>query len=713
MRNPPQFPVIIGVTGHRRIAPDAIQPLRRVVKDLLKTWRLHFGPALHVLTALADGADQLVADVARECDVPIIAVAPFHYDNYRHTLRHQDAFDAHWNNAALRLVLPEIGSDNGTNYHDRQYEQLGVLLIRRSHLLLGLWDGDLQATQGGTADVIRMRLEGDHGAEIFQHSPIFLDAKSYLDETNRGPLLHIFTPRDPTPGAGIAVAGSCRLLGLPEPPQRRHWSRRIPVVRWLTPSAERQKNGDATSFVHGFRRLPTLPVAEGTRRRAQLVQRISRLSRLQDRWIARRRAGLGRGTVRLFAAPDPVANAASATAAANWVGVAVEPNQVLQQILASGTNDFMLIDELNRTIGRFSGSNDLLFRQQLSNLHITGLPSPALGAAWFLKRLQASVDTAAQSFQASLLGHFVPVTHPWQMLVALFRRWRTTRQTGKFGVLAIFALELPLAVYLFESYVNAQLKSPSRGFIYIFLYLAMLVVTVTYYRVRVVPQAWQEHFQDYRALAEALRVQLYWAIAGVPASVSDHYLRKQSGELGWIQFALRGPSLWATSVAQVTRQPLRRIIESGWVNDQERFFAGRAELNLRAAEGAELFTRLFVVLGIVGTIALCGLYYVKTDYGTWLSNLYNKHDWLILLTATLPGVAAFFSVSARLRNYLPHAHAYALMRRMFRRAATLMNAPGAPDALFQSIVRELGREALSENAEWLGEHRNRKIEPGS
>ena len=44
--------------------------------------------------------------------------------------------------------------------------------------------------------------------------------------------------------------------------------------------------------------------------------------------------------------------------------------------------------------------------------------------------------------------------------------------------------------------------------------------------------------------AEALRVQLYWAIAAVPASVSDHYLCKQSGELGRIQFTLRGPSLW-------------------------------------------------------------------------------------------------------------------------------------------------------------------------
>jgi hypothetical protein len=76
--NPPQFPVIIGVTGHRNIAPGAVDPVQRAVKDLLKAWQREFGLALHVLTALADGADQWVAEVAVECCLPLIAVAPFH-----------------------------------------------------------------------------------------------------------------------------------------------------------------------------------------------------------------------------------------------------------------------------------------------------------------------------------------------------------------------------------------------------------------------------------------------------------------------------------------------------------------------------------------------------------------------------------------------------------------------------------------------------------
>jgi hypothetical protein len=390
----------------------------------------------------------------------------------------------------------------------------------------------------------------------------------------------------------------------------------------------------------------------------------------------------------------------------------VEPGQVLQKILASDMKDFILINELNKIMREFSGPHEWQFHEQLRYLDIAGLPNDALPSACFLKQLQAGADTAAQKFQALLLGHYVPANHPLQMMDGLRKLWRATRRRGIPGVLCIFAFELPLAVLLFESYASTHVSAPSWSFLWILLYLVMVGVTFIFYHAWMVPQAWQEKFQDYRALAEALRVQLYWAIAAVPASVSDHYLRKQSGELGWIQFALRGPSLWAASVAETIITPQRGIIEKGWVTDQSEFFARKAELNNRAAEGAELYTTIFVVLSIIGAIGLAGLFFANADHGTSLSSLLEDHDWLILATATLPGVAAFFSVSSRLRSYQPHAHAYALMRRMFRRAADLMSV-STSDAQFQNIVRELGREALSENAEWLGEHRNRKIEPGS
>ena len=86
-----------------------------------------------------------------------------------------------------------------------------------------------------------------------------------------------------------------------------------------------------------------------------------------------------------------------------------------------------------------------------------------------------------------------------------------------------------------------------------------------------------------------------------------------------------------------------------------------------------------------------------------------KH-WLVVLAATLPAVAAFFAISAEKRAYEPHYRSYRLMRAIFGRALCEANKiPANNDAEFQEVMRDLGREALAENAEWLLDHRHRPI----
>ena len=44
-----------------------------------------------------------------------------------------------------------------------------------------------------------------------------------------------------------------------------------------------------------------------------------------------------------------------------------------------------------------------------------------------------------------------------------------------------------------------------------------------------------ERCDDYRAIAEGLRVQFYWTASGTGESVASNYLQRQRGELGWIR----------------------------------------------------------------------------------------------------------------------------------------------------------------------------------
>ena len=50
---------------------------------------------------------------------------------------------------------------------------------------------------------------------------------------------------------------------------------------------------------------------------------------------------------------------------------------------------------------------------------------------------------------------------------------------------------------------------------------------------------WQDSFQDYRAIAEALRIQQQWQQAALDETVADHYLQQHRGELDWIRNAIR------------------------------------------------------------------------------------------------------------------------------------------------------------------------------
>ncbi len=627
---PPTFPIIIGVTGHRDIAPWALPRVRKSVIGLLCDWKRRFGPALHVMTGLADGADQLVADVARRLSVPIIAVAPMPLDAYRVTLRNPDKFDRHWNEAALRLILPDLVPAYVANYPERQFEQLGVLLARRSHLLLTLWDG-MTRPGVGTGAVVNMRLRGDHGAAAFHDSPMFLGAGSMLHAINRGPLLQIFTARAEQPDPLPPRSGDCFLSGIPPALQKQ--SRRL--FRGHTKAISDSPDDDIIE----------------------------------------------------------------------WTAIA--PNKVYDLLRERRVEDFEFIDRLNRQIGAFMGSDSLLYKRQRDYLLAPDIPAAVRRDAAGLMWLQAAADTAAQSFQRKLHGHFVPATSPWNMAVRACRAWKSTRHRPLLGAVFLFAAALPAAVLCFEAFAHLEIGRRALE-----AYLGIVIYTLLFQRLLVHRLSWQQRFQDYRAIAEALRVQLYWGLSGVSAAVSDHYLSKQSGELGWIQFALRGPALWSAEIAGKLERPCRTGVALGWIEDQWKYYRNSTSLHKHAAERGQIWTYIWLGAGIFMSLAL----WVNEFEPRYVPESFRiHHDIALALAVFFPALAACFSVSREFRAYEPHAHSYALMTRIFGKAllaARSADASGSRqrDRTFKTLVRELGREALAENAEWLMEHRNRKVE---
>lgn len=573
-----------------------------------------------MMSALAEGADQLVAGIAGELGIPTIAALPMQLSVYEASIADdaaRTALQAYCDAAVLLLELPPLCDPAEPSFPERQYLQLGEFMARRSHVLLALWDGGSGETQpplGGTGDVVRIRLQGERPHAALRGSPLFTGAASQLDVAPAGPVVQIITPRGESgalnPGR---QAGDCLLL----------------------------KAGGQRPFV-------------------------------------------------------------------------IEPDLVFASLGIDEMHDFRQIIRLNSISPAASPSIGPPGATDPGDGPLRAPEAACLRRLW--RQLEA-VDEAAQLYQRKLFGEYAPGTPLRSVWADARNTWRKSRRLRRPGVLFWFAAAVPTAVFAFEIYSHFG-----------YPYWALLVYMLTFggamalYHFRVRHHQWQDRFQDYRALAEALRVQVFWALSGTPLAVADSYLRKQSGQMGWMQLALRGPALWAAALGLSLPGPRRQTVIEGWLRPQIDFFLGneerpgRAAMNRDAAEGGERWSRRFLLAGL--TVA--GIIFVL-ETGTRLLGLtFDGHEHeanltrevLLLCAALGPALAAFFTISIEKRAYEAHGDTFELMGRIFRRALREAETPDvrASDAEFRNLMIDLGREALSENVEWLMDHRHRPIE---
>lgn len=78
--------LVIGVTGHRNLAPDEVAGIRERVRGLFVDLRAAFpGLPLTLVSALAAGGDQLAAEEALALDMQLVAPLPLPHALYAGT----------------------------------------------------------------------------------------------------------------------------------------------------------------------------------------------------------------------------------------------------------------------------------------------------------------------------------------------------------------------------------------------------------------------------------------------------------------------------------------------------------------------------------------------------------------------------------------------------------------------------------------------------
>lgn len=169
----------IAVTGHRDLNSTQEPELRRSLQRAIDDLRNRCAPApIEFLTGMADGADQLATEVARELGCRVHIVLPKPSDEYRAELSDagQRLFDEVSSEPGVRLsVVGEGGAGLGGEPDEAHpYRLLGGYLAESAHVLIALWDGRIERKMGGSLDVLAMYLDRSEGSdpELYLPQPI-------------------------------------------------------------------------------------------------------------------------------------------------------------------------------------------------------------------------------------------------------------------------------------------------------------------------------------------------------------------------------------------------------------------------------------------------------------------------------------------------------------------------------------------------------------
>ena len=201
------IPLVVAVTGHRDLVPAELPTLRDKISQLFRKLQNDYPDRrLQLMSALADGADQLAAEVVLELGVELVVTLPMQRQVYHNDFASAESklrFDALCDRATdfYELPLARGNTDEGIatvgQERTRQYAQLGVFLCAHCHVLLAIWDGKQTGKMGGTADVVKFH----HDDVMPGYTEQSAAMRQTLVDDESDLVYHIVCSRDRTDGA--------------------------------------------------------------------------------------------------------------------------------------------------------------------------------------------------------------------------------------------------------------------------------------------------------------------------------------------------------------------------------------------------------------------------------------------------------------------------------------------------------------------------------
>jgi hypothetical protein len=215
---------MVGVSGHRDLQPADLPGLRDSVTSFVRQLKEHLPDTqVRLIVGMAEGADLLVAETAVALNIGVEAVLPMPLEHYAadfdpSTFQCLKQLLAHPCVSCVELSAPP-GCEAATArlsaaQRDAMYVNLTDALIRRSSLLLALWDGKVSSLSGGTADTVLRYL----GLRTDEHpGPETLELTEAQEEADTGERMVYWTPTARSGGGVVSESQSpCFLWSAPD-----------------------------------------------------------------------------------------------------------------------------------------------------------------------------------------------------------------------------------------------------------------------------------------------------------------------------------------------------------------------------------------------------------------------------------------------------------------------------------------------------------------
>ncbi len=553
---------------------------------------------------------------------------------------------------------------------DSQYGYLADFLATHSHFVFAFWDGLSQLGLAGTDKVVRNKLLGNQR---------YCSDCDYLTYSSVGLVAQIFTPRDEKKqGNGIThkneqgtvVKGYDRSQppfslfpdGIPEADVRLPvflWSREELVDTDNCPRVPKQSDMNANNVCRGL-----------IAKEKYLEEVFKKLGKLNSYILDdydNVKSGLTQSVEYLFQHGEITEDAPS------------KPK--LSKRLSNGLKRFVFQSRKpapKKTNKKTSADQNLIDELQQA-------PETKV-----LLEHYAVVDQLAMRFQGFTKGAIL-----WYILLTLCFVF----VGGSISILgevqskdAAPLDEVGLLGGLFSKFASSVFPLLSvAALIYVVILIGIFILYVKSHE-----NEYHLAFHRCRCMAEALRVQIYWRMAGIGNSASGYYHSHQTLKTDWLRTGLLGLDVLFKS-PRANEPTYMDKIQEYWIKGQTEYFKNKSNERYDEAGSGKFFSVLLPIAFVFVAI--------QPIYSECVSIIYDNCGLIAAgFSAVVPslilGWFSIYTLNVQMNRLKAEGERYERAQYPFARAAYFLSNPDLAEDDRKQILKQLGSEALTENADW-------------